>query len=108
MKKSKWNSKKLGHYRPLEDCRIPEETFMGICVECNKCHRFNSIARRKSRVKKKYGIDYRHIGKQFYPLPREWRRWSTYTTEKQRDQALKILQGKDYCGIQFEFRKSEK
>jgi len=58
MKKSKWNPSKLGHYRPLEDCRIPEETFMGICVECNKCGRFNSIARKKSRVKKKYGIDY--------------------------------------------------
>jgi len=58
MKKSKLNSKKLGHYRPIENCQMKKYTYGEICIECNKCHRFNSIARRKSRIRKKYGIDY--------------------------------------------------
>jgi hypothetical protein len=103
MKQSKWDKRKLGHYRPVKDCKIPEQTFGEICHECNKCGRFNSIARRKRKVKKEYGIYY-SMPKASYSVWREWRHWQNYTTEKRRDQALKVLQSK---AKYFEFRKNK-
>lgn len=83
MKKSKWDDKRLGHHRPIKDCRIPDQTHGEICLECNKCGRFNPITRRKRQMKKKYGIDYRRrqwskglfINNLF---PRKWRHWGNY------------------------------
>lgn len=107
MKQSKRNSKKLGHYRPLEKCKMLKFTYGEICLGCNKCGRFSPIARRKSRARKKYGIDYRWMGKPIGFFSGKWERWKSYTTEKRRNQALKTLQGKDYCGLRFDFRKSQ-
>ncbi len=100
MIKSKWDDKRLGHYRPVKDCHIPDQTFNEICLECNKCGRFNSIARRKRKVKKEWGIEYRRIKWRtyFHIFPPKWRHWQNYTTEKRRNLALKTLQNKDYYG----------
>lgn len=109
MKQSKRNSKKLGHYRPLEKCKMLKFTYGEICLGCNKCGRFSPIARRKSRARKKYGIDWRYTRSKFRFFPKKWKRWKSYTTEKRRNQALKIFQKKGFYGLEgFEFRKSQK
>lgn len=111
MKQSKWDSKKLGHFRPVKDCLMMEYTLGEVCIECNKCGRFNSIARRKRKVKKEYGIEYRRIKWRtyFHIFPPKWRRWNKYKTEKIRDEALRRLNKKlDYGMKIFEFRKSER
>lgn len=106
MIKSKWDKRKLGHYRPIKDCKIPEQTFGEICHECNKCGRFNSIARRKRKVKKEYGIDWRFIGGN-NKIFRGWKHWKNYKTETIRDEALKHLNKKLYYDMKiFQFRKS--
>lgn len=53
MKQSKFDKKRIGHLRPIEDCRIPELTHGEICIECNRCGRFKPIAKKKKRVEKK-------------------------------------------------------
>jgi hypothetical protein len=43
MKKSKWDKRKLGHYRPIKDCKIPEQTHGEVCIECNDCNRWRKM-----------------------------------------------------------------
>lgn len=43
MKQSKWDKNKLGHYRPIRKCKRLTKTFGEICLECNRCGRFNEI-----------------------------------------------------------------
>ena len=47
MKQSKWNKKRVSHYRPVKDCKRMNETFGEICLECNDCKRWRKMVGRE-------------------------------------------------------------
>jgi len=65
-------------------------------------HDIDTPYRKKRPAKKPFIIEYRCTGGTIY---KEWRNHSKYLTERQRDQALENLQGKDIYGVRiFEYR----